>query len=74
MLITKLYKRPMGNRVVCLSAGSRSPLLPVLRRTKQNLKHATPREEKKNEHTLSEPNLVRSKKFLKQKINLRFTG
>ena len=38
----------------------------ILRRTKQNLKHAT--QIKKS--TLTEPNLARSKKFLKQKINI----
>ena len=39
----------------------------ILRHTKQNLKHETPIKKK---HTLTEPNLTRNKKFLKQKINI----
>ena len=42
----------------------------ILRRTKQNLKHATPIKKKEQQHTLTKPNLARSKKFLKQKINM----
>jgi hypothetical protein len=42
----------------------------ILRRTKQNLKHATLIKKLKKLHTLTEPNLARSKKFLKQKINI----